>query len=50
MTHTSAARNKLLNRIRRSRGQVDALALIEDGRCTEVLQLIAVARGVPRAA
>ena len=47
MGHTTAEKTKLLNRVRRIRGQVEALerALAEERGCTEVLQLIAAARG-----
>ncbi len=47
MGHTPAEKNKLLNRVRRIRGQVAALerALSEGRECGEVLQLIAATRG-----
>jgi DNA-binding FrmR family transcriptional regulator len=47
MAHTIRERTKLLNRVRRIRGQMDAIerALEEEQGCTTVLQLIAGARG-----
>jgi FrmR/RcnR family transcriptional regulator, repressor of frmRAB operon len=47
MAHTAANKNHLLNRVRRIRGQVEALerALAEKRECSDVLQLIAAARG-----
>lgn len=47
MGHTSREKTKLLNRVRRLRGQIDAIerALETDVECTEVLQLIAATRG-----
>ena len=38
---------KLLNRVRRLRGQIDAIerALEADGSCTEVMRLLTAARG-----
>lgn len=47
MSHTVRAKTKLLNRVRRIRGQVDALerALDSEQECGEVLRLIAAARG-----
>jgi Metal-sensitive transcriptional repressor len=48
MSHTIREKTKRLNRVRRIRGQVEAVerALDEGLGCTEVLQLIAGARGV----
>ena len=42
-----AERKKLLNRVRRMRGQLDALerSLSEDQDCTDVLMLLATVRG-----
>ncbi len=47
MSHTVREKTKLLNRIRRIRGQVDAVerALEQEIGCADVLQLIAGARG-----
>ena len=47
MSHTVRAKGKLLNRVRRIRGQVEALerALEGERECGEVLRLIAAARG-----
>ncbi|MFY9527295.1 MAG: metal/formaldehyde-sensitive transcriptional repressor [Candidatus Acidiferrales bacterium] len=47
MAHTTKDRHKLLARVRRIRGQVDALerALGEEHECAEVLQLVAACRG-----
>jgi DNA-binding FrmR family transcriptional regulator len=47
MAHTHRDKTKLLNRVRRIRGQVDAIERALDGEdgCTEVLQLIAATRG-----
>ena len=47
MTHTVAERQKLLARVRRIRGQVDAIerALETDAGCDKVLHLIAGVRG-----
>ena len=47
MAHTLADKNKLLNRVRRIRGQVEALqrALADERDCSDVLQIIAAARG-----
>lgn len=43
----SRERTKLLNRVKRIRGQLDAVerTLIEDRACTDVLMLLAAARG-----
>ncbi|HEY2065201.1 MAG TPA: metal/formaldehyde-sensitive transcriptional repressor [Gemmatimonadaceae bacterium] len=47
MSHTIKDKTKLLNRARRIRGQVEALerALESEQECSEVLRLIAAARG-----
>lgn len=47
MSHTIREKQKLLNRVRRIRGQVDAIerALEEEQGCIEVLQLITSCRG-----
>ena len=47
MSHTFAERQKLLARVRRIRGQVDAIerALETDAGCEKVLHLIAGVRG-----
>jgi DNA-binding FrmR family transcriptional regulator len=47
MEHTLVDKNKLLNRVRRIRGQVEGLerAIAEDRDCSDVLQIIAAARG-----
>jgi DNA-binding FrmR family transcriptional regulator len=47
MTHTIADKQKLLNRVRRLRGQVDAIerALESEAGCTEVLRLLTAGRG-----
>lgn len=47
MTHTIREKNKLLNRVRRIRGQIEAVerALDQEIGCSDVLQLIAGARG-----
>jgi DNA-binding FrmR family transcriptional regulator len=47
MTHTIREKAKLLNRVRRIRGQVEAIerALEHDIGCVDVMQLIAAARG-----
>lgn len=47
MGHTIQNKQKLLNRVRRIRGQIDAIerALIEEGECGEVLQQITSCRG-----
>lgn len=47
MAHTAREKTKLLNRVRRIRGQVEAVErALEGGHgCTEVLQLIAATRG-----
>jgi DNA-binding FrmR family transcriptional regulator len=47
MTHTIREKSKLLGRVRRIRGQVEAIerALDEEIGCADVLQLIASVRG-----
>ena len=47
MSHTIREKEKLLNRTRRIRGQVDAIAraLENEEECGEVLRLIAASRG-----
>lgn len=47
MTHTLADKQKLLNRVRRLRGQVDAIerALESDAGCTEIMRLLTAGRG-----
>jgi DNA-binding FrmR family transcriptional regulator len=47
MAHTTRGRKKLLSRVRRIRGQVEAIerALDEEHECSSVLQLVAACRG-----
>jgi len=47
MGHTRESKSNLLARVRRIRGQVEAIekALDSEQECTDVLQLIAAARG-----
>ena len=47
MSHTKTEKTKLLNRIRRVRGQIEAVerALEEEKGCANVLHLIVAARG-----
>ena len=47
MKHSISDKQRLLNRVRRLRGQVDALerALDREAGCTEVMQLLTAARG-----
>lgn len=47
MTHAIQEKQKLLNRVRRLRGQVDAIerALESDAGCTEVMRLLTATRG-----
>ena len=47
MAHTIHEKQKLLNRVRRIRGQVDAIerALQGEAGCAEVMHLIAASRG-----
>jgi DNA-binding FrmR family transcriptional regulator len=47
MAHLARDKKKLLNRVRRIRGQIEAVerTLEEEGECSSVLQVIAGARG-----
>jgi DNA-binding FrmR family transcriptional regulator len=47
MAHTVTDKQKLLNRVRRLRGQVEALerALDAEAGCTEIMGLLTAARG-----
>ena len=47
MAHTVRDKQKLLNRVRRIRGQIDAIekALNEERGCSSILQTIAACRG-----
>lgn len=47
MTHAVQEKQKLLNRVRRLRGQVDAIerALESEAGCTEIMRLLTAARG-----
>jgi DNA-binding FrmR family transcriptional regulator len=47
MAHTARDKDKLLNRVRRIRGQVEAIerALLEEHDCGEVMHLLAACRG-----
>ncbi|WP_027210346.1 metal/formaldehyde-sensitive transcriptional repressor [Burkholderia sp. WSM2232] len=47
MSHTIREKQKLLNRVRRIKGQVEAIerALEEENGCNDVLQLITSCRG-----
>jgi DNA-binding FrmR family transcriptional regulator len=47
MSHTVREKAKLVSRVRRIRGQVDALerALANEAGCTRILQLVASIRG-----
>jgi DNA-binding FrmR family transcriptional regulator len=47
MVHAVSEKQKLLNRIRRLRGQIEAIerALEADAGCTQVMQLLTAARG-----
>jgi DNA-binding FrmR family transcriptional regulator len=47
MAHTTRNKTKLLSRVHRIRGQVEALerALDADSGCAEILQLVAACRG-----
>jgi FrmR/RcnR family transcriptional regulator, repressor of frmRAB operon len=51
MSHTLAKKEKLLNRVRRIRGQIEAVerALESEAGCGVVLQRIAAARGAMNA-
>lgn len=47
MAHTTEEKKKLLNRVRRVRGQVDAIerALDQEAECSDVLHTISACRG-----
>ncbi|MEW6438401.1 MAG: metal/formaldehyde-sensitive transcriptional repressor [Pseudomonadota bacterium] len=47
MAHTAVEKQKLLNRVRRLRGQVDAIerALIANEGCSDLMRLITATRG-----
>ena len=47
MTHVTTEKTKLLNRLRRIRGQLEAIerAVNEDGECSRVLQQATACRG-----
>lgn len=47
MSHTTKNKAKMLTRVRRIRGQVDAIerALDGEGECEDILQLVASCRG-----
>lgn len=47
MSHTTKDKKKLLSRIRRIKGQTEAIerALEGDGECEDILQLVASCRG-----
>ncbi|MGE8355989.1 MAG: metal/formaldehyde-sensitive transcriptional repressor [Microvirgula sp.] len=48
MPHTHRDKNKLINRVRRLRGQLDAVERVlenDEHSCTEILQQIAAIRG-----
>jgi DNA-binding FrmR family transcriptional regulator len=47
MTHAIEGKQKLLNRVRRLRGQIDALerALQDDANCGDVMRLLTAGRG-----
>ena len=47
MTHTIHEKQKLLNRVRRLRGQIEAIerALEAEDSCTQVMRLLTAARG-----
>jgi len=47
MGHTARDKEKLLNRVRRVRGQLDAIekALTDERECGEVMRLLAACRG-----
>jgi DNA-binding FrmR family transcriptional regulator len=47
LSHTTKDKKKLLSRIRRIKGQTEAIerALDGDGECEEILQLVASCRG-----
>jgi DNA-binding FrmR family transcriptional regulator len=47
MAHTTREKEQLLNRVRRIRGQVEAIerALVDERDCGEVMHLLAACRG-----
>ncbi len=47
MAHTSKDKKKLVSRVRRIRGQIEALerAIESENGCAEILQLVAACRG-----
>jgi DNA-binding FrmR family transcriptional regulator len=47
MAHTTRDKDKLLNRVRRIRGQLEAVqtALLEEKDCGEIMHLLAACRG-----
>lgn len=47
MKHTPADKRKLLNRVRRLRGQIDALerAIEAEQSCTDIVRLLTASRG-----
>lgn len=47
MSHTAREKTKLLNRVRRIRGQIEAVerAIEAENGCAEILHLLAAARG-----
>jgi FrmR/RcnR family transcriptional regulator, repressor of frmRAB operon len=47
VSHTAREKTKLLNRVRRIRGQIEAVerALEQESGCSDILQLIAATRG-----
>jgi DNA-binding FrmR family transcriptional regulator len=47
VSHTIREKSKLLNRVRRIRGQIEAVerALDQEFECADIMQLIAAARG-----
>lgn len=47
MAHVITDKQKLLNRVRRLRGQIDAIerGLISEASCTEVMRLLTTCRG-----
>lgn len=47
MTHTTLEKQKLVNRARRLKGQIDAFerALVADADCGDLMRLITAARG-----
>ncbi len=47
MSHTAKVKTKLINRVRRIRGQIEAVerALESETECSEILHLLAATRG-----